>query len=172
MSDTGARVDTSAESDIARIAEQEVRLRFASFTADTAWDLGVRLRALAAARSAAVAIEVRIARETVFFFAMPGTSPANADWARRKRNTVELLEQSSYRVGLSLALERTTLEAKMGLPVRDYASHGGSMPVVAANGTLAGVVTVSGMPQRIDHCLVVEAMAAVCGIPLPAIELR
>jgi uncharacterized protein (UPF0303 family) len=160
------------QQDIARIAEQERRLRFASFNEDTAWELGSRLRALAGERGVAVAIEVRLVRETVFFCAMPGTAPANADWARRKRNTVELLARSSYGVGRSLALEGNSLEASMGLPLRDYASHGGSMPIFTSAGTCIGAVTVSGLPQRVDHALVIEALAALCGVPLAEIALE
>ena len=160
------------DQDIARIAEQARRLRFESFDQETAWDLGTRLRALAVARGAAVTIEVRLARETVFLCSMPGTSPANADWARRKRNTVEMLWQSSYGVGRSLELEGSSLEAKMGLPLRDYASHGGSVPILATNGTCIGVVTVSGLPQREDHSMVVQALAAACGVPLPEVALQ
>ena len=37
------------EQDIARMAEQERRVRFDRFDQDTAWDLGVRLRELALA---------------------------------------------------------------------------------------------------------------------------
>lgn len=158
------------EQDIARIAEQEFRLRFASFNEETAWDLGSRLRALALAREAAVTIEVRLSRETVFFYSMPGTSPANADWARRKRNTVEMLSRSSYGVGRSLELEESSLVAKMGLPIRDYASHGGCVPIFASSGACIGAVTVSGLSQREDHALVVEAMAALCGVPLSDVE--
>ena len=160
------------EQDIARIAEQERRLRFASFDEQTAWDLGSRLRALAVARKVELTIEVRLARETVFFCSMPGTSPANADWARRKRNTVEMLSRSSYGVGRSLALEGSSLEAKMGLPSRDYASHGGGVPIRASSGACIGVVTVSGLPQRDDHALVVEALAAMCGVPLSDVALE
>lgn len=157
---------------IARIAEQARLLRFASLNEATAWELGSRLRALAAARSVAVTIEVRLARETVFFCAMPGTSPANADWARRKRNTVELLSRSSYGVGRSLALEGTSLESSMGLPTRDYASHGGSVPLCTSNGLCVGVVTVSGLPQREDHALVIEVLAALCGVPLADVAME
>jgi uncharacterized protein (UPF0303 family) len=162
---------TDLERDIARMAEQERRLRFTSFNEETAWDLGSRLRAFAMARGVAVTIEVRLARETVFFTSMSGTSPSNADWARRKRNTVELLSRSSYGVGRSLALEGSSLEAKMGLPTRDYASHGGSVPLFASSGLCIGAVTVSGLPQREDHALVIEALAALCGVPLSEVAL-
>jgi uncharacterized protein (UPF0303 family) len=157
--------------DLARIAEQERRLRLPRLDEEVAWELGSRLRALAAARGVAVTIEVRLARETVFLCAMPGTSAGNADWARRKRNTVELLGRSSYGVGRSLELEGTSLEAKQGLPLRDYASHGGGIPPRVAGGACLGVATVSGLPQRQDHALVVEALAALCGVPLAEVAL-
>ena len=159
------------EQDIARIAQQEARLRLPAFDADAAWALGTRLRALAQGRGAALAIEVRLAGQTAFFCAMAGTSPANADWARRKRNTTELMARSSYGVGRSLALEGSSLEAKLGLPTRDYASHGGSFPLVTPGGGCLGAVTVSGLPQRDDHALVVEALAALCGVPPSEVAL-
>jgi len=159
------------EQDIAHIAQQEQRLRFASFDEETAWDLGTRLRSMARARGAAVTIEVRLARETVFLCSMPGTTPANADWARRKRNTVELLWRSSFGVGRALELENSSLETKMGLPVRDYATHGGSVPIFLTSGVCIGAVTVSGLPQREDHELVIEALSAMCGVGSQA-ELR
>lgn len=141
------------------------------FDESTAWALGSRLRDMAVARGIAVTIEVRLARETVFFCAMPGTSPSNADWARRKRNTVELLQQSSYRVGLDHARNGGTLESKMGLPLRDYADHGGSFPIRVEGCGCIGAVTVSGLPQREDHALAVEALAELCGVALEGLRL-
>ncbi len=172
--------DQSLDGDIVRIAEQEQRLRFAAFNEETAWELGSRLRALARDRGVAVTVEIRLARETVFLQAMPGTSPSNADWARRKRNTVELLGRSSYGVGRSHAKEGNSLEASMGLPTRDYANHGGAFPIRLADagggavggavgGALIGVVTVSGLPQREDHAMVVEVLAAMCGVSPEAV---
>jgi uncharacterized protein (UPF0303 family) len=157
--------------DIACIDEQERRLCFAQFDNATAWELGTRLKALAEARRVAVAIEIRIARETVFFHAMPGTTPVNADWARRKRNTVELLQQSSYGVGRELQRDSTSLEAKMGLPTRDFASAGGCFPLRVAGTGCIGCVTVSGLPQRDDHNMVVQVLADMCGVPLVEIAL-
>ena len=83
----------------------------------------------------------------------------------------ELLSRSSYGVGRSLEKDGSSLEARMGLPPRDHASHGGSVPIFATSGACIGAVTVSGLPQRDDHSLVVEAMAAMCGVPLSEIAL-
>ena len=153
------------QEDLARVREQERVLRYARFDHASAWELGTRLRAAAEARQVSITIEVRLGRETIFFCAMPGTTPENSDWARRKRNTVELLQRSSYAIGLSLKQEGSTLEQKMGLPVRDYASHGGSFPIRVDGVGCVGAVTVSGLPQREDHELVAAVIAEMCGSP-------
>ena len=159
------------EKDLKTIARQEDCFQMKQFNANAAWALGSRLKEMAEKRGVAITIEVRLARETVFFFAMPGTSPSNADWARRKRNVVELLHRSSYHVGLDNALGGGTLESKMGLPLRDYADHGGSFPIRVEGSGCIGVVTVSGLPQREDHAMAVEALAELCGVPLDGLRL-
>ena len=159
------------ERDLARIAEQERVLRFSRFDAATAWDLGGRLRAAAEARKAAVTIEIRLAGELLFFHAMPGTTPANADWARRKRNVVELLHRSSYGVGLSHRRDGSSLEQKLGLDPRDYATHGGSFPLWVEPVGCIGAITVSGLPQREDHALIVQVLASWLGASLAALAL-
>jgi len=161
---------TPLQADIAKLIEQERRLQLPRLDADIAWTLGSQLRDTALARQAAVTIEIRIGAETVFFHAMRGTAPANADWARRKRNLSELLDQSSYLIGRELALEGNTIENKMGLATRDYAAHGGSVPL-RVNGTRFGTVTVSGLPQREDHLMVIEQLAPLAGVPLAEIAL-
>ena len=161
---------TPLQADIAKLIEQERRLQLPKLDADIAWTLGSQLRDTALARQAAVTIEIRIGAETVFFHAMRGTAPANADWARRKRNLSELLDQSSYLIGRELALEGNTIETKMGLATRDYAAHGGSVPL-RVNGTRFGTVTVSGLPQREDHLMVIEQLAPLAGVPLAEIAL-
>jgi uncharacterized protein (UPF0303 family) len=162
----------SIETDIEKIAVQEQVLVFKQFDHALAWQLGARLKDCAQQRGVAITIEIRVGQDTVFFFAMPGTAPANADWARRKRNCVELLHRSSYGVGRSLELEDSSLGAKMGLPLRDYASHGGSFPIKLVGLGCIGVVTVSGLPQRQDHGLVVQVLAELCGVDGSAIALE
>ena len=157
--------------DLDRIDEQLRRLRFTRFDETDAWELGSDLRRRASDRRVAVTIEVRIAGSTVFMCAMPGTSPANADWARRKRNVVELLHQPSYAVGLEEVRDGRSVLAQMGLPDHEVASHGGSFPIIVEGVGCIGAVTVSGLPQRDDHELVVEALAARCGVEVAEVRL-
>ena len=157
--------------DLVRIGEQLRRLRFDRFDEQAAWELGADLRQRALDRHAAVTIEVRLNGDTVFLHSMPGTTPANADWARRKRNVVELLHQPSYAVGLHAQRDGRSILEMMGLSDRDHASHGGSFPIVVDGVGCVGAVTVSGLPQRVDHALVVEALATRCDIAIADIAL-
>ena len=151
------------EQELQKVVEQEAKLVFPHFDASTAWGLGVALREAALARGAAVTIDIRRSEEILFFHAMPGTTPANADWARRKRNVVELLRRSSYAASLDGRLAGVSIEEKMGLPIRDYACHGGSFPIRVASAGHVGTVTVSGLPQREDHALIVGVIARLLG---------
>jgi uncharacterized protein (UPF0303 family) len=145
--------------DLARIADQERILVFPRFDESTAWELGCALRDAALAHDVAVTIDIRRGDQILFFHAMPGTNPSNADWARRKRNVVELLHRSSYAVGLEYTSKQGSIEASLGVPTRDYATHGGCFPIRVAGCGPIGTVTVSGLPQREDHELVVEVLA-------------
>jgi uncharacterized protein (UPF0303 family) len=158
-------------SDLDCIAEQQHRLQMTAFNEESAWQLGCDLRRRAAELERAVTIEIRIAQQTVFFHAMPGTAPANADWARRKRNVVEMLHRPSYAVGLEALDTGRSVLAEMGLDDREVASHGGAFPIVVEGVGAIGVATVSGLPQRQDHELVVEALAELCGADLTGARL-
>ena len=159
------------EQDLTRIRIQEDRLRFPSFTPETAWELGTRMRQLAVDLKAPMALEIQMGEHLLFFCAMAGTTPSNADWIRRKRNTVLRFHRSSYAMGLSLEAEKSTLQEKLGLPLRDYSTHGGCFPLLLAGAGCVGSITASGLPQRQDHNLVVEAIAAQLIIPLPEVAL-
>jgi len=159
------------DSDLQRLALQEQVLQLERFDETTAWELGAHIKRLCEARQVAVTIEVRRAKETLFFYAMAGVVPNNAEWVRRKRNVVELLHRSSYAVGLSSQRDNTSLPQRVGVALNDYAEHGGSFPIRVRGVGCIGAVTVSGVPQREDHAIVVEAMAALCGVALAEVRL-
>lgn len=159
------------EQDLARIRYQEERLRFPHFNPETAWEIGSYLRQRAIELKAPMAFDIQLGDHLLFHCALPGTTPMNADWMRRKRNTVLRFHRSSYAMGLQLELEKTTLQAKLDLPMRDYATHGGCFPLMLAGTGFVGTITASGLPQRKDHALVVEAIAAYLNIPLEDVAL-
>lgn len=151
------------DTDIAQIARQEEALRFDSFNAETGWQLGSILRRLCIERGLVAVIDVHINSMPVFYCAIDGTTPDNPNWVRRKRNVVLRFFKSSYAMGLTLARQDTDLERKFGLSSSDFASHGGAFPITVKNTGCIGAVTVSGLPQREDHNLVVEALAELLG---------
>jgi uncharacterized protein (UPF0303 family) len=157
---------TQLEDDLDRIARQERELQWTSFNENDAWQLGSTLRELALERQLAIVIDIRrfaphLGNQSgapLFYAALHGTSPDNSEWARRKANLVARLHRSSYAIGLALKARDITLQEKYGLPTADYVSHGGAFPIALAGTGVIGSVTVSGLPQRDDHELVVEAL--------------
>ncbi|PMS30849.1 uncharacterized protein (UPF0303 family) [Trinickia symbiotica] len=149
--------------DLNTIATQEQTLVFPRFDAARAWQIGAFLHEIATARGLALAIDVSTFGQPLFFSALEGATPDNAAWVRRKRNVVAHFRRSSYAIGLRLQHAGATLADKHGLPVEDYAAHGGAFPLTVAGVGVIGSVTVSGLPQRADHELVVEALCAELG---------
>jgi len=146
--------------DLAAIAAQERELQFLEFSENIAWQLGSRLRELAIAKKFGVVIDVRRFGQPLFYAALPGTTADNPEWVRRKGNVVARFHRSSYALGLELQQSNSTLLDKYGLSHQDYAVHGGSFPIRVPAAGVIGSVTVSGVPQRSDHELVVEALCA------------
>ncbi|MFD2265198.1 heme-degrading domain-containing protein [Lacibacterium aquatile] len=161
----------SLDDDLAKLALQEERLVFGRFDADTAWSLIEYLKARAEAEGAAIAIDVTLVSMPLAYLALPGTTPDNADWIRRKRNSVFKLFKSSYAIGRRLEQQQTSLEEKLALPPRDYVSHGGCVPIRVKGAGFIGALTVSGLPQRQDHNWAVAAMAKVLGLDITDIAL-
>lgn len=157
--------------DLERIALQERELVLPKLDAQVAWELGSHLRELAAERNLAVVIDVRRFGQPLFYAAMEGTTPDNPEWVRRKSNVVARFHRSSYAVGLHEKQKNQTLFESQGLSIADYATHGGSFPLRVAGAGVVGSVTVSGLPMRADHELVVEALCAVLGRPYGELSL-
>ncbi len=164
-------MDSPSDTDLARLALQEEQLQFDVFNADTAWQLGTLLKQAVEKRDKPVAIDIQLFGQPLFFFAMPGTTPDNADWIRRKINVVQRYHRSSYAVGLALTKNQTTLFDKAGLTVRDHATHGGCFPIRLRGTGCIGTITISGLPQREDHSIIVEVLAIWLNRPLSELAL-
>lgn len=146
---------------IEALQSEEEELQFPYFDAGIAWQVGVLLRERAAAENLPIAIEVSTFGQQLFFAALPGATPDNADWVRRKRAVVERFRCSSLLVTLRGEEAGRTLIAKSALCERDFANSGGAFPVILEKSGVVGAVTVSGLTQFDDHALAVWAIRQV-----------
>jgi uncharacterized protein (UPF0303 family) len=155
--------------DLAILTQQEQLLVFPAFNADTAWQLGTLLRSKLLAVPAGGTIEIELNHQLLFACATPGATPGQADWIRRKRNTVRRFARSTYAVGCTLERDAETLQARHGLALQDFAAHGGGFPIQLHSTGMVGTVVLSGLPQRDDHALVVAALAELLNIQVPTL---
>ena len=146
--------------DLAIIALQERRLTFRRFDEEMAWAVGSQLRSWGIEQAAPIVIDVRLFHRELFYAALPGSAPDNDEWVRRKINVVRRFHRSSYAVGLETKAKGGTLESRYGLSLTEYAAHGGAFPVTVDGVGVIGSITVSGLPQRDDHGLVVRTLCA------------
>ena len=138
---------------------EESRLVLPMFDEATALALGTILVDLARAENLPVVINIRTADRTLFHAGLPGSAPLNDAWARRKSNVALMFQKSSLLVGTMLR-EKGARLADEGLSELDYADHGGAVPIRVVGVGMVAVVTVSGLPQRDDHALVVRGLDA------------
>ena len=141
------------------VAAQEVALTFKRFTHLDAIALGDLIREDAIARKLPVAFDVFLGERTVYSVALPGSTPDNLEWIRRKRNSVRRFGKSSFRINREQAEKGTSLHDSKAVPEEEYAGHGGAVPILVDELGLIGVVTVSGLPGYQDHATVVAALA-------------
>ncbi|MGO8719842.1 MAG: heme-degrading domain-containing protein [Acidobacteriaceae bacterium] len=161
----------SISDDLEKLALQEQALVLPRFDSEVAWRIGSTLRDLAFRRNLGVAIDVRRFGQPLFYCALEGSTPNNPDWVRRKSNVVAQFFRSSYAMGLDLQQQKANLIEKYGLPFSEFAAHGGSFPIRVENAGVVGAVTVSGLPQREDHELVVEALCLETGQSYASLRL-
>ena len=146
--------------DLARIAHQEKALRFPRFDADVAWRVGCALRDAALAHKSSIAIDITVNGALLFYAALPGATPENNDWIRRKKNSMARCHRSTYALSREYRQSETTLEQRCGAPLVDFATAGGCFPIrMLESEAVIGSITVSGLPEREDHALVVRCLA-------------
>jgi uncharacterized protein (UPF0303 family) len=143
--------------DISALEEQERQLVFARFDEVTALDLGLELVDLARTANLPVVIDIRTVNRTLFHAAMPGATPLNDAWARRKSNSTLMWQAASLLIGMRMH-EKGDGFATHGVSEADYAMAGGSFPIRVQGVGVVAAVTVSGLPQLDDHALVVRAI--------------
>ncbi len=159
------------ESDIARISKQEETLAFERFDEATAFAVGAAIRDKGLKDRLPIVIDIRTWDRPLFYAALPGSTADNANWARRKRNVVQTFLKSTYRMVLEQQRPDRTFKVGAGLDISDYVLAGGGFPVTVKGAGVIGVIAVSGLPEREDHGIIVEVLAAHLGLDARALAL-
>jgi uncharacterized protein (UPF0303 family) len=61
-------------------------------------------------------------------------------------------------------------EKRHAVSFADYAIHGGGFPIYVLGVGIVGSVVLSGLPQREDHGLVVEALGEMLNVKVPVLD--
>lgn len=154
----------SREDDVKKIIEQENALVFSQFDEAVAFSLGTRLRDRALRDGLGIVADVRTWDRPLFYMALPGTSGDNPNWVRRKYNLVQRVMKSSYRVVLENTAEVDYFLPRRGLDNMDFVLAGGGFPIKVKGAGMIGCVTVSGLHERDDHRLAVDAICDELGL--------
>ena len=145
------------------ILAEEAGLVLNRFDYASAWDLGARIREVAAERHLPIGIEVFHGTAPVFFALLPGATPNNSEWIRRKRAVVLRFHHSSLYMRLLCESRGVKLSERYGLPGTEFVASGGAVPIFVRDVGLVGVATVSGLPDVEDHQLVVTTIQDLTG---------
>jgi uncharacterized protein (UPF0303 family) len=105
-------------------------------------------------------VDISRNRHQLFHAALPGASPDNDSWIRRKTRVVNRFGHSTLYMRQASRERGTTFEEQYGLDPLRYAAHGGGFPILVRRVGPVGVVVVSGLPQVEDHRMVVAALRA------------
>lgn len=139
------------------IAEEQA-IQLGGFDYELAWQLGCAIRETAAARNLPIAIEISHHGIAVFSALLPGASPDNLVWVRRKRAVVERFNRSSLYMRLLCERNATEFHARYRLPHADFAASGGGVPIRIRNVGIVGAVAISGLPDVEDHALGIRTL--------------
>ncbi|KAJ3124019.1 hypothetical protein HK098_001450 [Nowakowskiella sp. JEL0407] len=146
---------------LAELQQHEKDCVFPSFSASTALKLGLKIIS-SCPPDRAISVSISKNSQLLFYHSMDGTTPDNADWIRRKNNTVNRFHCSSYRFGRGLKFAGDSL-AKFGASETEYCTHGGGFPLIVQGAGVVGVIIVSGLPEHEDHMLAVKCIKECIG---------
>ena len=152
------------QTDIALIKQQETELAFAEFNELVAHSRGERIRERALRENMVIVVDVRTWDRQLYWMALPGTTADNSEWARRKANLVQQVQKASYRAVLENKTDADHFLPRRGLDNADFVLAGGGFPIRVKGAGVIGCITVSGLHERDDHQLAVDAICEELGV--------
>lgn len=161
----------SREDDIRRIIVQEQTLAFAQFDESVAFSLGMRVRERGIRDGLGIVADIRTWDRPLFYMALPPTTGDNQHWVRRKYNLVQRVSKSSYRVVLENTSGVDHFLPRRGLDNENFVLAGGGFPIRVTGAGVIGCLTISGLHERDDHAVAVDALCEELGFAKEELSL-
>ena len=120
--------------------------------------LAIGNRIIEQAKTDKVTVDVSVNRNPLFFHTMAGTSPNNVDWIRRKSNLVNRTGHAAFFMHVEAVSNGQDFNNLPTFDTKDFATHGGSFPIILKSTGQIGTITVSGLEGADDHAMAVRAL--------------
>ena len=151
-------VETTGGFTSAGLALEAKTLTLASLTQAQALEIGGITQEFGLDRKLPIAIEVRMKDWIVFHASLPGSTPENDSWIRRKANVVSKTGHSTIYEKVLAEEQGIDWYQSTGLVEADHAVNGGGLALNVVGLGLTGVLLISGMTEVDDHLLGVQVM--------------
>lgn len=155
---------TELETLMRGLEEHERVCQFTEFTNETALKIGMAIVERAQREKKGIVVDITRNGQCLFHCALSGTTPDNDFWIAGKNRMVNRFAHSSYYLAKTLEWCKCTVEERFHVSGADHFASGGGFPLLIRNVGPVGTITVSGMPDHMDHAYIVEAIKAHLGV--------
>jgi uncharacterized protein (UPF0303 family) len=142
-----------------QLLEEEKLFWLKSLDIFNALSIGEIAKSIGLSRNLPIAIEVRIGDWTVYHASLPGSSPENDSWIARKARVVNLKNHSTLYERVRAEELSINWFTENNLSEKEYAIHGGGLPLILKEQGFVGSLIISGLPQIDDHLFGIEVLA-------------
>jgi uncharacterized protein (UPF0303 family) len=141
-----------------QLLEEEKLFWLKSLDIFSALSIGDIAKSIGFSRNLPIAIEVRIGDWTVYHASLPGSSPENDSWIARKARVVNLKNHSTLYERVKAEELSIDWFTENNLSEKEYAIHGGGLPLISKEQGFVGSLIISGLPQIDDHLFGIEVL--------------
>ncbi|WEK53528.1 MAG: heme-degrading domain-containing protein [Candidatus Cohnella colombiensis] len=140
------------------LLRQETDYQFNIFTNQTAIAIGSAILARANQMGKCISVDIRRNGDVLFHAKQEGMGPNNDRWIQRKINVVHHFGHSSYYMHVLYKSWNTTIQENAYVNPMEYATEGGSFPILIRDVGVIGTISVSGLAGDEDHGIIVSVL--------------
>jgi uncharacterized protein (UPF0303 family) len=142
----------------AYLIAEEKNLAFSSFSLQDSVKMGLTASALGLLEQLPLTINIRIGDWIVYHCALPKSKPENEWWIESKARVVMLKHHSTLYEQISANESGINWFEENNVSERNYAIHGGGLPLITDKDGFVGALVISGLSQIEDHLFGVRVL--------------